>query len=327
MSSPPVAHSFSGPPTLAQLPVDAVAAALRLRGLWLDVGLVTVRVRSDSKVLARQLHTVYGAFPFVDDAPWADVHLRVDRALGLRRWLRPQVFLRSEGQQPFEPFGADSPLPMLEWGCNWLIAERQHRMLLLHAGVVERDGLALVMPATPGSGKSTLTAALMHSGWRLLSDEFGALDPATLQFQPVLKPVALKNQSIEAIAQLAPSAVLGPRFPNTRKGLVVHAAPPADAVRARHVTARPGAVVLPKWEAGSPTRFEPLPASEMFSAVAFNAFNYTTVGEPAFDAALALTRRCPAWRLVYSDLHDALRTLDAAWPGVAAHHARCGDRG
>jgi predicted ATPase len=33
--------------------------------------------------------------------------------------------------------------------------------------VVERDGHALILPAMPGSGKSTLTAALVQRGWRL----------------------------------------------------------------------------------------------------------------------------------------------------------------
>lgn len=310
----------------AALPALAAVEPHRLRhtlagpGLRLELGAVTVHVRSDSHRLAAQLQAVYGAFPFEGGDGWADLHVQLRRPAGLRRWLRPQVRLRCEGQHPFEPFPADSPLPLFEWGCNWLIGRRLNHLLLLHAGAVERDGLALLLPALPGSGKSTLTAALSQRGWRLLSDEFGAFDPAQGMFVPLLKPVALKNASIDVIRAWAPQARLGPAFPRTRKGTVAHMAPPADAVARRHDVARPGAVVLPRWEAGSATRWDPLPENLLFPALAFNAFNYGLLGAVGFQAVVQLVRCCPAWQLVYSDLEEALATLEAAWPQVRERH-------
>lgn len=294
--------------------------ALMTSGVWLDVGSAKVHLQSDSPSLARQVQALYGAFPFVDNGAWADVHLQMSRPRGLRRWWRPQVHLRCDGRQPFEPFPADSPFPFFEWSCNWMIGQRLNDLLLLHAGVVERDGLALVMPALPGSGKSTLTAALSLRGWRLLSDEFGACDPESGMFRAMLKPVGLKNQSIDVIRQFAPQARIGPSFPKTHKGVVAHLAPDARAVDQRHSPARPGAVVLPKWQAGAATHLEPLPPHMAFSALAFNAFNYTLLGSVGFETVVALTQKCLAWSLVYSDLDDALAALDALWPAVRAHH-------
>ena len=102
---------------------------------------------------------------------------------------------------------------------------------------------------------------------------------------------------------------------------VAHLAATADAVRRRHEPARPGAIVLPKWEAGSATRWEPLAEHVAFPALAFNAFNYTVLGEAGFRAAVHLMRVCPTWQLVYSDLDDALATIAAAWPAVVQRHA------
>ena len=307
--------------SLAATAVNEIERSLRRGGLTLDVGLATVRVRSDVSMLARQLQTVYRHFPFVVNGSWADLHVDLMRPRGLRRWVRPQVRFRCDSQQPFEPFPADTALPLMEWGANWLIGRRMNDMLLLHAGVVERDGLALVLPAMPGSGKSTLTAALSLSGWRLLSDEFGAFDLAQNHFRPVLKPVALKNDSIGVIRRFAPGAALGPEFPKTRKGTVAHLAAGPDAVAKVHEGARPGAIVLPRWEAGSPTRWEPLPERVVFSALAFNAFNYAVAGAEGFTAVVQLLRACPAWSLVYSDLADAIRTIAGCWPEVVAKNA------
>lgn len=305
-------------PTLLEASDLQIQAALAGDGLWLDLGLASMRVRSDEPSLAAQIKAAYRHFPFEVNGSWADLHCELQRARGLRRWWRPQVHFFFDGRVAFDPFPADHALPLMEWSANWLIGRRLNDVLLLHAGVLEREGCALVMPAIPGSGKSTLTAALALNGWRLLSDEFGALDTTREVFLPVLKPVALKNESIEVVRAFGARAELGPSFPYTRKGTVAHLAPPPGAVAARHEGARPGAVVLPRFEAGSPTRLMPLDAGMTFNSLSFNAFNYAVLGRDGFDAVVTISQRCPGWQLIYGDLAEALQTLADLWPDVVA---------
>lgn len=287
-------------------------------GLLLDYGLTTLRVRSELPLLAAQLQAVYPHFPLLAASQWADLHVDILPAEGVRRWWRPQVVFQSDHTRPFAPFPADSPLPLMEWGTNWLVGRRCNSHLLLHSGAVERDGAALLMPATPGSGKSTLTAALAQRGWRLLSDEFGALEPASGQVFPLLKPVALKNESIGVISDWSPQAVIGPRFPNTRKGTVAHLAAQAEAVRRVHEPALCGAVVLPRFSAGSTTHWARVGPETVFRALAFNAFNYALMAEDGFSAVVRVAQQCPAWELTYGDLDHAVSTLENEWPAVAA---------
>lgn len=317
--TPPLHVDALGQATLGRSDLADLREALVGPGLWFDVGAACIHLQSDSPALAAQLKAAYPAFPLVTQAPWADVHVSIERAPGVRRWLRPQVVLRCDGQWPFDPFPADSPLPLFEWGCNWTLGQRLNHLLLLHAGALERDGRVLILPATPGSGKSTLSAALSTRGWRLLSDEFGAFDPTSGSFQALLKPVALKNASIEALRSFSPQSSFGPEFPRTRKGRLVHMAADADAVARRHDRACPGAVVLPRWEAGSKTRWEPLPEHSLFAALAFNAFNYALLGPVGFRAVVQIVRQCPGWQLVYSDLEDAVQSIDARWPQMLRH--------
>ena len=309
-------------PTLARAPLASVQQALQGDGLRLNFGAVLLRLRSDSAALASQLQAVYGNFEFNASDAWTDLHVEVMRQRGLRRYIAPQVVFRCDGREPFVPFPADSPLPLTEWGVNWLIGQRLNHLLLLHAGAVEQGGLALILPAVPGSGKSTLTAALSLRGWRLLSDEFGAYDPAVAGFRALLKPVALKNQSIDVIRNFEAQAQIGPLFPKTRKGTVAHLGAAAAAVARCAEVAAPGAVILPKWVAGSTTRLEAMKPDAVFMALAYNAFNYTTLAAVGFDAAVRLARDCPGWTLVYSDIDDAVAAIERLWPGVLAHHAR-----
>jgi HprK-related kinase A len=312
------AAAQTAPTLLGTTDLGALRAALAGPGVFIDVGLATLRVRSDVPALAPALRAAYRAHAFVTSAQFADLHVDVLRPAGARGWLRPQAVFRSDGNTPFEPFPAVNALPLLEWGANWLIGQRMNHVLLLHAAALVKDGCALLMPAMPGSGKSTLAAALSLRGWRLLSDEFGAWDPQSASFRAVLKPVALKNESIEVIQRFAPDAPIGPEFPNTRKGTVAHLAAEAAAVTARHQGARPGAFILPRWQADSALSIEPVDAHALFGAIAFNAFNYRLLGQAAFDAAVELAQRCPAWQVVYSELDEAVAAIDALWPQVVA---------
>lgn len=307
---------------MADCSVASLLERLRSGQVWLDLGATSIRLHSDSPALARQLSVVYAQYPLVEDADWADHHVSITRVGGWRRWVRPQVDFACDFQRPFAPFPADTALPLFEWGSNWLIGQRLAHLLLLHAGVLERDGLALVLPATPGSGKSTLTAALSLRGWRLLSDEFGAFCPDRQRFIAMLKPVALKNRSIDVIRGFAPEAPLGPSFPKTRKGTVAHLAADREAVDRRKDWVHPGAVVIPRWVEGAALKLERLAPHVQFSALAFNAFNYQDTGARGFDAVSHLTTVCGGWQMTYSRLNDAMLALDDLWHQVRAQQPR-----
>jgi HprK-related kinase A len=229
---------MTDPQRIGALRAADVRDRLSGSGLALDFGFVKARVRSDVPGLGAALQRVYAEFPAGDADGFFDVTASVT-AGGLRRYVRPQIEFFVDGTQPFEPFPADTHLPLLEWGLNWCIAQRSNTHLLLHAGVVEKNGLGIVLPALPGSGKSTLVAALIARGYRLLSDEFGVVRQSDGMLLPLLKPVALKDASIDVIRRFAPASALGPVFPKTRKGDVAHLAPPAASTARRHEPAAP----------------------------------------------------------------------------------------
>ncbi len=98
-------------------------------------------------------------------------------------------------------------MPLLEWALNWCISTDAHQFLIVHAAAIERNGLAVVLPAPPGSGKSTLCAALIHRGWRLLSDELALLSLVDGTLHALARPVSLKNRSIDVMSEYAREAV------------------------------------------------------------------------------------------------------------------------
>ena len=298
-----------------------LAEAFASRGVAIDYGAAKALVRSDLPSLAPSFKRAYGAFDVIEPAGIFDVTGTLRRRRGVRRVVRPQIDFISDAKVLFEPFPAATHLPLLEWAMNFLFAERLHAHLLLHAGVVEREGCAVILPALPGSGKSTLTAALSLRGFRLLSDEFGVVRLSDGMLLPLLKPVALKNDAIDVIERFAPDAVIGKRFEKTRKGTVAHLAPRADAVDARRLAAAPRLIVFPRYDPGVELRVEQVHRARAFGRLAVNSFNFELLGPAGFDAVDRLVRASDCYQILYRDLEaaiEALKHLLHARPAAAA---------
>ncbi|MDE2566024.1 MAG: HprK-related kinase A, partial [Burkholderiales bacterium] len=265
-----------------------------------------VRVRSPLRSVAEHLAFYYpGAHRRAADA-FVDFDIEIGPAAGLRRWWRPQARFFLDGMEPFHPLPVEQAAPMLEWGLNWCVAQRALGYLVLHAAVVERGGLALVMPGFPGAGKSTLCAALTHlDGWRLLSDELAILDPASGMLIPHPRPISLKNASID-IVRAFPGSRIGTVYEDTRKGRIAHAACPTASRDRAEETALPAWVVFPSFAAGSLLAVEPVARVEAFTWISEQSFNKERMGETGFESLCRLLDRASCHELRYGSTEDAI---------------------
>jgi HprK-related kinase A len=279
-------------------------------GLSLQTGPLRFRIQSRLGLVAQGLSTLYGDFPVGDDEGFRDFHVRVDAVPGPRRWLRPQVNFYFDGGTPFKPLPASQAFALFEWGLNWCIASHAHHYLLLHAAVLERHGRAVVLPGDPGAGKSTLTAALMLSGWRLLSDELAMIDRDDGLLVPLARPVSLKNRSIEVIRRFDPTAMFGEVAHDTHKGTVSHLRASARSVAGMSEKARPAHIVFPRWQDGAAALLRPRPKADAFMHAATHSFNYSLLGRLGFDLNAGLIDGCDCWDFSYGRLEDALRVFD-----------------
>jgi HprK-related kinase A len=248
----------------------------------------------------------------------ADFHVSVASPSGLRRWFRPQVLFSHDGYIPFKPLPLEHGYALLEWGLNWCISSHCHQHLTIHAGVIEKDGYAAILPAPPGSGKSTLCAALVQRGWRLLSDELALVSRRDGMLMPIARPVNLKNQSIEIIRAFEPSAVIGAPARETSKGTVAHMRAPVESIARVQEPAPPAWVIFPKYEAASPASLTPMQKGNAFMELAESSFNYSALGEEGFRVLANVIDRCDSYRFTYSNLDEAVAVFSKLEPPIQA---------
>lgn len=295
---------------MASLAPAALHARLAGPGLCLRTGRFAVRLQADVPSVTAGIGQLYGDYPLLAADDFTDFQLQLVRPQSPRRWLRPQVRLQCDGYEMFQPMPLQHAFPMFEWGLNWCVSSRAHRYLIVHAAVLERAGRAVILPAPPGSGKSTLTAALSgKGGWRLLSDELTMIDLDSGLVVPNPRPISLKNASIDIIRAYVPEAVLSPPVRDTQKGTVAHMRAPGAAVQRAADTAVPAWIVFPHYQAGAATTLEPLARAATFMELAGNSFNYSVLGSAGFDALGRVIDSAAGFRFRYSALDEALDTF------------------
>jgi hypothetical protein len=281
---------------------------LKNHGLTIAVGPFSFLIQSDSVLVADGLHLLYADYP-VYEGDFIDFHINLSSPF-FRKYVHPQIDFFYEGFRPFRSLPKSHAFPLLEWGMNWCISTQVQHYLLLHSAVLEKNGCVVVMPAPPGSGKSTLCAALTYNGWRLLSDELGIIDLKTLDVIPLGKPISLKNNSIDLIKSYCSDAVMSPPVADTSKGTVAHLKVPRSAVERLKDTARPGAIVFPRYTPAHPSILTTKTKPSTVFYLAQNSFNYMLLGKSGFDALTSFVDKSACYSYEYSNLSDAVAAFN-----------------
>lgn len=297
--------------TIGALGTDALRARCRGAGLRFRMGEFSVCLHTRIDAVLVGVALLYADFALLDEAAFIDFPVTVERVPHPRRWLRAQVQFRCDGHAPFLPLPLAQAFPLLEWGLNWCVSAHVHSHLVIHAAVLEKHGRATILPAPPGSGKSTLCAALMLRGWRLLSDELTLIRLSDGHIVPLPRPVSLKNGSIGVIARFQANAVLSRPVTDTVKGTVAHLKPARASVESAALACRAATIVFPLYQAGARTSMAPLAQARAFMRVADNAFNYSVLGERGFDVLANVVDGARCYAFTYSVLEQAVVEFDA----------------
>ncbi len=287
-----------------------------LRGLLHGEGVVICsgpfkfRILSPIETVAQGIRLLYADYPVGAAGEFVDFNIVLERSKGLHRCWHRQVNFCFNGIYPFLPLPVGHAYPLLEWAMNWCISTQAHHYLMLHSAVIEHDGCAVIMPAPPSSGKSTLCAGLVSRGWRLLSDELALISLADRLIAPLGRPIGLKNQSIDVIRDFVPGVVFNQVTHDTSKGSVAHMKVPTAQVRRMNERAEPRWVIFPKYVAGAKAELTPRSKANSMLELGRNSFNYMVLGLTGFEVLTDVITASDCYDFRYGQLEDAVTIFD-----------------
>jgi len=301
----------------------ALGAQFHTSGVALHIAGIRVNIRTDVPHLPEQIQYMYSGHRFETAAGIDDFQIYLSYTNKLRRFVKRQTQVYVDGTTHFIPAPERLSYISLESALNWCISQTLSNVVL-HAAVVERDGVAVVLPAPSASGKSTLCAALVLRGWRLLSDELCVIRPQDGRLQPTARPISLKNESIALIQRWAPDSQFSPLFAETSRGTIAFLRPPAASVARAAEPAEPGLIVSPSWRADATPALQSLGKSESFRLLAGNSLNYFATQRLGFETLAGLVDRCASYRLSYATLAEAVETMETLLARTLAARRRDG---
>ena len=145
-----------------------------------------------------------------------------------------------------------------------------HFLFNIHAGVVANGTGCVLLPAAAGSGKTTLTAALVHAGLDFFSDEVAPLADPAFEVTPFPLPFCVKEAGLSPVAAFFPEAR---RLPFHQRGdgrRVRYLPPPPDRLPPPDARRPVRAIVFPSYAPDDPRgrlrRLDPTEALPLFLA-------------------------------------------------------------
>jgi HprK-related kinase A len=280
-----------------------------VRGAVAGIGSFSIAIglEASQPELERPIVDLYGDYPQLNPDTLPDVTIALRPQRGGRRRSAIRVF--ANGVAPYQAVPLRWALPVMEATINWFVWGHVARVLLLHAAVVERDGRAVILSGPSGAGKSTLCAALIARGFRFLTDEI-AMVRHDGQLEPHPRPISLKNEAIDLMAQMLPEAYLSQRFENPARGVVAFMRPSPRSIAAASETAPPALVTFPTYRPGADFELRPVGRAQAFTRLVESSANYLTLLETGFETLANLVEACRHYALHYPSLDDAVAAIE-----------------
>ena len=235
-------------------PSPSFTPALEQRYRLLDT-CALIRFQETSQ--ARMVDSVIGHLGVDDNTP---ATLTID--LPGARWNTDQLetFIY-RNREPLSHAPRLSFLGPLVKSILWTSAINAHPFLFyIHAGVVGSGSNCLIFPAAPGSGKSSLTAAMVDRGFRYFSDEVALIETPEFDVRPMPLAFCAKRSGWDVMARYFPRIMDVPMHRRFDGKDVRYVAPPPE--RVQHRSGRVSHIVFPKYEANKETRLTLVPRAD-----------------------------------------------------------------
>ncbi|WP_448212684.1 HprK-related kinase A [Colwellia sp. MEBiC06753] len=298
------------PQTLKNYSRKELLALLKTTGIPLKIGPFNISIESDHYPLVDSIRRLYANYSLLSQNDFIDFNIRLVKSKGIRRFYKPQINFYLDEYNPFKPLSLSEAFALFEWGMNWCIGGHAHQFLMIHSAVLAKNDKILILPGEPGSGKSTLCAALLGEGWTVYSDELALIDRQSGLIHSVCRPISLKNNSIDIIEQRYPNLQHLNIVNTSNKGLVAHFPLPEPTLKEElpHLPAK--LVIFPKYLPNAPLSVEILDKPSCFLKCIENSFNYSALGQHGFDAMGNFIECVDGYNISYSSLDDAISFIE-----------------
>ena len=157
--------------------------------IWLSVFDCIIHVKSESKYLLSILSSVYGALS-------VDVNESIPTLIYTVKYSATnydEFWISRKDIEEIQAGDIGEFIFFFEKDMTIELQRIRSDLYFIHAAVVQYQGKAVVIVAPSGTGKSTTSWALLHEGFRYISDELAPIDLRNMHVLPYPHALCLKD--------------------------------------------------------------------------------------------------------------------------------------
>jgi hypothetical protein len=201
--------------------------------------------------------------------------------------------------------------PLVKAQIRAAVVNRGDFFMELHAGAVSDERRCIVLPGAPGSGKTTLTAALAAEGFGYFSDEVVLLEEETLLVRPLPLSLSIKPGSLAPLSRYYPRLPEIPAYRREDEQEVRYLSPPPESRLVSEAPAPCGVVVFPRYDGAVSTRLLPLERAEALKRLMVECMVLPRLMERRDAANLTRwMRSITCYELTFSSLSEAVDAIE-----------------
>ena len=263
----------------------------------------TFAVDAGSQLMSDRIRATLAHLETQDQRPEVVIHVRPSAS---GRWIV------LEGESMIADVRDDGVVPAVKQLVRQMAVDRQPFLMSIHAGVLSFANGCLLLPASAGSGKTTLTAALVHSGATYFSDEIALLEPQTLAVCPVPLSLTVKEGALAPLRPLFP--ILDSLMTHAREDHVTvrYLPPPPHAMPSRDARGAVKSIVFPDYDPNAQTSLRAIDRPAALRRLLEESFvDRQRLDRTNVESLVRWMRSLDCYELSLSRLDDAVAVLRA----------------
>ncbi|HFQ79975.1 MAG TPA: PqqD family peptide modification chaperone [Desulfobacterales bacterium] len=214
------------------------------------------------------------------------------------------------GQLFFAGLTEDELLPHVFMLTFSLAARALDDKLLFHAAVLGRAGKVIIFPGVTGSGKTTLTAALIRQGWKFFSDELAVMDSERLTISSFPLPMSIKSGSVPILEPFYPTLGRAKEYRRPDGKVVRYLAPPPASLADGSEEAEIAAIIFPRRQDDYSPRLTKTTKITALRRLAQTGSTQRELQLIDVQALITVVENTPCYDLHYADIQQAVKLLE-----------------
>ncbi len=217
----------------------------------------------------------------------------------------PFYTLSADGKVVFRGSNPVAAIAFLEWFVINAVVQKNLTYMVFHAAALSFSNTGVIFPASSGSGKTTVSLALIPRGFQYLSDEVAIIDTEDLTLRPLPRGLAIQENAFHLLQSLnKPPSSIG-FYPQASASHFRYFNPSAfihrtseKPVSVKHV------IFLEKPTLSTKTHLEKIPKAMAVSQLLSCSFANRPLSEDNIAHCIKLSQRTECYALTGDNLQE-----------------------